>query len=411
MDVLAGRQIHHRVAAPADRPGHLFHFLANARTDRGIADVGVDLNQEIAADGHRLHFGVVDVGRNDGAAARDLVSHELGGDGGRNGRAERLARVLAQQALDHLLAVGTAVAQRLQIVLAAQALADRHVLHFRRDDAPARVMHLRDIGAGRGAARRPLQVKAHRRQLGIGQAFLAVVAGRARQHFRIAALLDPRAAQFGQAATDIDSYLGVGVGAAAVIDGQWRILFPAEHRRRIVLLDLPERHADVGARADFIHAAGFGQRCDGRRVDFGGSGQEFGIGVHGKLQASGWSRSGMDFPQACSDARRKYGSQHRHYPYWYEGTLSTRRRPESGTSTPARKRSIEPQLTGIPMAGFWAGSWPDHVLIMARCEGRAGSWGTAQGRARITALHLDSDWTDGVMQVRYTFCYTPRVQS
>jgi len=32
-------------------------------------------------------------------------------------------------------------------------------------------------------------------------------------------------------------------------------------------------------------------------------------------------------------------SQHRHYPYWYEGTLSTRRRPEAGR-VPLREREV-----------------------------------------------------------------------
>src|SRR5258708_26928221 len=44
---------HDRVAAPADRPGHLLDFLADARGYRRVADVGVHLHQEVAADDHR----------------------------------------------------------------------------------------------------------------------------------------------------------------------------------------------------------------------------------------------------------------------------------------------------------------------------------------------------------------------
>ena len=40
--------------------------------DGAVADVGVDFHQEIAADDHRLEFGMIDVGRNDGAAAGDF---------------------------------------------------------------------------------------------------------------------------------------------------------------------------------------------------------------------------------------------------------------------------------------------------------------------------------------------------
>ena len=332
MDVLAGGQIHDRVAAPADGPGHLLDFLADAGADGRVADVGVDFHQEVAADGHRLDFRVVDVGRDDGAAARDLVAHELGRDGRGNGGAEGLARMLAQQAFDHLLAIRTAGAQRFQVLLAAQVFADGHEFHFRRDDASARVVHLGDVGARLGAARRTAQVEAHGRQLGIGQAFLAVVAGRAGQQLGVAALFDPGAAQLGQAAADVDLGVRVSVGAAAIVDRQRRVLLAAEHGGRVGLLDLAERHADVGPRAGLVHLARFGQRRDGGRVHFCGGGQEFGIGVHGKLQANGLEPIGNESPPRAM-AWRKYGSQHRHYPYWYEGTLSTRRRPAGGTST------------------------------------------------------------------------------
>lgn len=47
----------------------------------------------------------------------------------------------------------------------------------------------------------------------------------------------------------------------------------------------------------------------------------------------------MDFRQACADAWRKYGSQHRHYPYWYEGTLSTRLAEKAGR-VPLRESEV-----------------------------------------------------------------------
>ena len=68
VDVAAGGQIHHRVGAPADRPDQLLDFLGDGGGDGGVADIGIDLHQEVAADDHRLQFGVVDVGRDDGAA-------------------------------------------------------------------------------------------------------------------------------------------------------------------------------------------------------------------------------------------------------------------------------------------------------------------------------------------------------
>ena len=53
---------------------------ATSEATGAVADIGVDLDQEIAADRHRLRFGVVDVVGDDRAAAGDLVADEFGGD-------------------------------------------------------------------------------------------------------------------------------------------------------------------------------------------------------------------------------------------------------------------------------------------------------------------------------------------
>ncbi len=78
VDVLAGRQIHHRVGAPQRRPAQLLDFFLDRRRHGGVADVGVDLHQEVAADDHRLELEVIDVRRDDGAAARHFVADEVG---------------------------------------------------------------------------------------------------------------------------------------------------------------------------------------------------------------------------------------------------------------------------------------------------------------------------------------------
>src|SRR6478672_8562299 len=77
VDVATGRQVHDRVGAPAGRPRHLLDLLLDRGGDGGVADVGVDLDQEAAADRHRLGLGVVDVGRDHRAAAGDLVTDVL----------------------------------------------------------------------------------------------------------------------------------------------------------------------------------------------------------------------------------------------------------------------------------------------------------------------------------------------
>lgn len=47
----------------------------------------------------------------------------------------------------------------------------------------------------------------------------------------------------------------------------------------------------------------------------------------------------MDFCHAREGTWRKYGSQHRHYPYWYEGTLSTRPAKKAGR-VPLRESEV-----------------------------------------------------------------------
>ena len=125
VDVAAGGEVHHRVGAPADRPDHLLHFLLHRGGDRRVADIGVDLHQKIAADDHRLEFGMVDVGRDDGAAARDFVAHEFRRDEGGQRRAKTFA-------------VGDGCLRALQHFLAAEILALGDVDHFLGDDAGAR---------------------------------------------------------------------------------------------------------------------------------------------------------------------------------------------------------------------------------------------------------------------------------
>ena len=80
VDVTASGQIHHGVRTPAAGPHQLLHLLLNGGADGGVANVGVDLYQEVAADDHRLRFRVVDVGGDDGATAGDLITDELRGD-------------------------------------------------------------------------------------------------------------------------------------------------------------------------------------------------------------------------------------------------------------------------------------------------------------------------------------------
>ena len=131
VDVAAGRQVHDRVGAPADRPHHLLDLFLHRGGDRRVADVGVDLHQEIAADRHRLELAVVDVGRDDGAAHRHFLAHELGRD------------ELGQRGAE-ALAVGQPFLGEIERHLAAEILALGDVDHFLGDDARARPFELGD---------------------------------------------------------------------------------------------------------------------------------------------------------------------------------------------------------------------------------------------------------------------------
>ena len=77
VNVLAGGQVHHRVGAPQRGPPQLLDLLLDRRRHGGVADVGVDLHEEVAADDHRLELEVIDVGGDDGAAARDFIADEI----------------------------------------------------------------------------------------------------------------------------------------------------------------------------------------------------------------------------------------------------------------------------------------------------------------------------------------------
>ena len=54
MDEASGGKIHDRIRAPAGGPCHLLDLLFDRGTHCGIADIGIDLHQEISADDHRL---------------------------------------------------------------------------------------------------------------------------------------------------------------------------------------------------------------------------------------------------------------------------------------------------------------------------------------------------------------------
>ena len=90
VDVLAGGEVHDGVRTPFGGPAHLFDFFLNAGGDGAVADVGVDFDEEVSANDHRLALGVIDVERDDGATGGDFGADELGGDFVRDALGEAL---------------------------------------------------------------------------------------------------------------------------------------------------------------------------------------------------------------------------------------------------------------------------------------------------------------------------------
>ena len=131
MDVGARREVHERVAAPFAAPDGFLHLLVDAAGGGGVADVGVYLDEEVAAYDHGFGLGVVDVGRQDGAPGSDFLAHEFGRDVGLD----------AQLGAVHVLAYG-------------------HVLHLGRNDALLGEVHLPDLASLFGAEGKRLMLEA-----------------------------------------------------------------------------------------------------------------------------------------------------------------------------------------------------------------------------------------------------------
>ena len=235
VDVPAGRKVHHRVGAPADRPDELFHFLRCAGRHDGVADVGVHLGQEIAADDHRLGFGMIDVGGDDGAPARHFAPYELRRDPVGNGSAEAFA-----------------VARH----RAAEIFARRDELHLLGDDALARVMQLRDFPSrfcAQHLAAAAVELR-HGEQLAALQTVVLGSPCPALAFLDVAAGKNPVAPSRRKSSFDVDRNRLVRVRAGSIVKADRRFATRERHlaERHAVYVQfsrpwqLPARHHVVG---------------------------------------------------------------------------------------------------------------------------------------------------------------------
>ena len=103
VNMFAGGEVHNRVGPPANAPTHFIDLLTNRRGDGAIADIAVHFDEEIAPDNHRFAFGMVDIGRNNGATARHFLAHKFGRYLGDKIGTKSFAAMLARQHRGHFL--------------------------------------------------------------------------------------------------------------------------------------------------------------------------------------------------------------------------------------------------------------------------------------------------------------------
>ena len=99
---------------------------------------------------------MIDVGRNYGPTSRDFIAHKFWCDDARQCGAKAFTRML--------------LGNELRQVIATLGFANGDVFHFRRDDALARVVHLRYVFARQRATRMAREIKAHISKLWVMQA-------------------------------------------------------------------------------------------------------------------------------------------------------------------------------------------------------------------------------------------------
>jgi len=289
VDVFAGGEIHDGVAAPLGGPAHFFDFFLDGGGDGAVANVGIDFHQEISPDDHGLQLGVIDIGRNDGAACGDLTADEFRGDLVRDALREALEDaggvfvldlggagvLLVQVAADDVLAVVGDLGP-------AHVFADGDVLHLRGDDALFGIPELGDGVAFAGLQRLALGIygglqraeQAFALRCGVfGVVFreVAVVPGldgAAIIGGDIATTFDPRTAQGGQAGFDGAFVIRIAPRAGGVINTDGGVFLDlaiealggAEldlaHGDADVLVDLP-LDIDAGGGGELLAGVGF----------------------------------------------------------------------------------------------------------------------------------------------------------
>ena len=225
VDVVAGREVHQSIASPFARPYRLVHLFLDAGGSGRVADIGIDLHEEVASDDHRFALRVIDVGRKNGTSTGNLIAHIFRSDVG----------VDAQ-------------------LLAVHVLADSHILHLWSDDARLGVCHLGDMLASLSTARQLDVLEAEVVETVVGQTLLAIFAGNLLELFGIVAVENPLLSHARQSLLQIYLIVRVAVWTAGVVDihrsvwlGMRNAPFVLHHSRSEVHLG----HSDFDLREEF----------------------------------------------------------------------------------------------------------------------------------------------------------------
>ena len=192
--VLSGRKIHQCVSSPFTAPHCFLHLFVYARGSGGVADVGIDFHQEVAAYNHRFGFGMVDVGRQHRPSFGYFLTYEFGCDMGLDAQ-----------------------------FFAVHILTDSHIFHFGSDNALFGIRHLGDMPAGLGPVGQCDMFKTEVVEAPVIPPHASVFRTDLGQLFHVSSVQYPFFTQAREAFFQIDFYVGVTERTAGIVDVHMRI--------------------------------------------------------------------------------------------------------------------------------------------------------------------------------------------
>ncbi len=221
MNIVACREVHQCVTSPVAAPHGFADLLLDSRREGRIADVGVELDEEVAADNHGFGFGMVYVGGQHGATCGHLLTHKLGGYVGLDSESFGIA-----------------------------VLADGDIFHLGGDDTLTGKCHLGNLAPLDSSARRVAAGETDWVERLVSLAHTSVFRRDFGQLLKVVAARNPRFTKTGKTLVDVDIYGRVGIHTARVINIDRSIL---THKTLVIYdfnsrckVDSAHSHAHVG---------------------------------------------------------------------------------------------------------------------------------------------------------------------